>query len=375
LKHILIINPWVGKVGPNTFIEGFVKKNIDIGNKITILYPYEDSLSNTLKFLGCNIYFIRILKFNHISNKFFKIFFRLFIESLLFVKFSIFIRNKKFTHCFINTEVLSFSIIPFSLFVRTSMIVHSLSFNASNFLSVILFKIQNLLISDYFAVSNAVKQSLLNKMITKPIHMIYNGLDLIMYNVLKEVPEEKTNVINILSVIHPLPHKGAHYLLDVINLVIKQNKNVKFTIVGWDDILIDIKYKSEIEKRVLKDGFENYITFKKSTNKIIDEYIITDILLHTSKSESFGYVLIEAMALKIPVVAFKVGGIPEVIENNISGYLIDPYNIIEMSDSLLRLIEDYNLRKQFGNNGYKIVKEKFQLNKNINQIINILKLN
>ncbi len=375
MKHILIINPWVGKVGPNTFIEGFVKKNIDIGNKITIIYPYEDSLSNTLKILGCTIYFVRILKFEHVSNEFFKIFLRLFIEALLFIEFSIFIRNKKFTHCFINTEVLSFSIIPFSLFVRTSMIVHSLSFNASNFLSVILFKIQNLLISDYIAVSNAVKYSLLTKKITRPIHMIYNGIDLSLYNVIKDVNVGKNNIINILSVTHPLPHKGAHYLLDVISLVIKQNKNIRFTIVGWDDILIDIKYKSEIEKRVLKEGIENYITFKKSSNKIIDEYIIADILLHTSKSESFGYVLIEAMALKIPVVAFKVGGIPEVIENNISGYLIEPYNIMDMSDSLLRLIEDYNLRNQFGNNGFKIVEEKFQLNKNINQIINILKLN
>jgi glycosyltransferase involved in cell wall biosynthesis len=374
LKHILVINPWTGKIGPNTFIEGFVKQNIEEGNKITFLYPYEDSISTSLKTIGCDFHFIKILKLNHISNKYNKILFRLITEILLLFILPTYVIRKKYNLCFVNTEMLSFSLIPISCFIKMSMIVHSLSFNSSGLLVSILFKLQHYAISNYIAVSNAVKQSLLNKGVNKPIHMVYNGLDLTYYENIPTIKKNPCDTIKILSIIHPLPHKGAHYLIDVIKLVISKNKKVHFSIIGWDNTSKDEKYKLKIENRVRQEGLENFIEFKNSTDEIKNEYLKADILLHPSESESFGYVLAEAMAFKIPVVAFNVGGIPEVIENGESGILVEPYNIKEMSESLLLLIGNSKLRASFGKRGLEIVKEKFELKFNIRQILNVLEL-
>lgn len=371
MERILIISPWVGRIGPNTFISGFIRENLFHGNKITILYPFKDKISEYFSEMGCNVIYVKPLMLSHVSNIYLKIARRFLSEALLFFIFPFLLMRKRYTFCLVNTELLSFSLILPSFFVKLITIVHSLSFEASS-LSKFVFRIQHLAIYKYVAVSKAVKDSLIKCGVRKPIHTVYNGLNLNEF-----VPgeggmrDEKT--INIITVIHSLPHKGAHYLLEVLKQVVLLQKNFHCTIIGWGNPQHDNEYKRMIEDKAVSDNLQQYITFKGSTDNMHYEYSNADILLHPSESESFGYVLIEAMALRLPVIAFAVGGMMEIIEDQVSGRLIKPYDVNMMAAAVLEQIRNAPLRRQYGIAGRAIVEEKFNLKTNTREINELIK--
>ena len=71
-----------------------------------------------------------------------------------------------------------------------------------------------------------------------------------------------------------------------------------------------------------------------------------------SRMEPFGIALIEAMACKAPVVATKVGGIPEIVEHEMSGILVEPENPEALTAGLRRVLTDHDLRNSIVENGY-----------------------
>jgi len=83
-------------------------------------------------------------------------------------------------------------------------------------------------------------------------------------------------------------------------------------------------------------------------------------------------VVLEAMASKVPVVAFAVGGIPEFLRDEKDGYLVPPNDVDKLAEKILILLQNPDLRVDFGNNGYQHAKN-FSINKNVKQIENIYK--
>jgi len=86
---------------------------------------------------------------------------------------------------------------------------------------------------------------------------------------------------------------------------------------------------------------------------------ISDVFLLPSAQESFGLAALEAMACEVPVVASRVGGLPEVIEHGVSGYLHNPDAIDEMADSALLLLTDDALHARVSNAACRRVREEF----------------
>ena len=84
-----------------------------------------------------------------------------------------------------------------------------------------------------------------------------------------------------------------------------------------------------------------------------------EMLVLPSRMEPFGIVLIEAMACKAPVVATNVGGIPEIVEHEVSGILVEPENPEALSAAIDRVLTDGNLKKELVENGYSRVMERF----------------
>src|SRR2546422_11085408 len=75
---------------------------------------------------------------------------------------------------------------------------------------------------------------------------------------------------------------------------------------------------------------------------------LADVFLLPSSSESFGLVALEAMSAEVPVVASNAGGLPEVIENGVTGYLHDSGHVDGFVASVLRLLGDERLRRGMG---------------------------
>src|SRR5690606_34621651 len=78
-----------------------------------------------------------------------------------------------------------------------------------------------------------------------------------------------------------------------------------------------------------------------------------------SESESFGLAALEAMASGAPVVASRVGGLPEVVEHGVSGYLFPPGSVEEMAEAGLRILDDPEERARLSRAGRRIAEERF----------------
>jgi glycosyltransferase involved in cell wall biosynthesis len=99
-------------------------------------------------------------------------------------------------------------------------------------------------------------------------------------------------------------------------------------------------------------------------------FAAADIVCQLSRwEEVFGWMIAEAMAHAKPVVATRVGGIPELIMDGVTVHLVDRGDTQEMSDRILTLLDDPTLRARMGQAGRETVSAKFDLRKNVAQLI------
>ncbi len=108
-------------------------------------------------------------------------------------------------------------------------------------------------------------------------------------------------------------------------------------------------------------GLEKSVIFagKIPPSDIHEYYQSADIFVLPSHTDAGGppVVFIEAMACGLPVIGTDVGGIPEGIENGVNGFIVPPKNVEELTKKLDILLKDENLRKEFGNNSLKKIRE------------------
>lgn len=143
--------------------------------------------------------------------------------------------------------------------------------------------------------------------------------------------------------------KGVFDLLHALAELPPQRKeNVELIIAGSGEVdkAIALTKQLDIESLVRFTGWVNY--------KVRDELLAeADVFVLPSYNEGLPMALLEAMAWKIPVITTPVGGIPEVIEHDQTGLLVEPGDIKAISNSMLSLIEDESLRDKFGKAAYE----------------------
>jgi glycosyltransferase involved in cell wall biosynthesis len=106
-------------------------------------------------------------------------------------------------------------------------------------------------------------------------------------------------------------------------------------------------------------------------SKMTEFYHSIDILAMPSRRESFGMSAAEASATGLPVIASRVGGLPEVIEQGVNGILVEPENIQELAKAISSLANDPELRKRMGQNGVEMAKRKFNAEATVGKLINV----
>jgi L-malate glycosyltransferase len=95
-------------------------------------------------------------------------------------------------------------------------------------------------------------------------------------------------------------------------------------------------------------GVERHCSFVGKQPRIVDYLSVSDVLLLPSEQESFGLAALEAMACEVPVIASRVGGIPEVVDDGTTGCLAEPGDIEKMSACAARLLASTELRREMG---------------------------
>jgi glycosyltransferase involved in cell wall biosynthesis len=144
--------------------------------------------------------------------------------------------------------------------------------------------------------------------------------------------------------------KGIDLLIKVLDKI--NNKNLELLIIGEIDPIL-------FSKLNIKVKFLKKISSDKKLNEI---YNLSDILIFPSRQDNLPNVVLEAMSTGLPVIAFDIGGMKDLIKNNYNGYLCNPFNIKDFSKKLDNLILRKNLRKKFSLNSIKLSKKKFNYN-------------
>ncbi|MDQ3649487.1 MAG: N-acetyl-alpha-D-glucosaminyl L-malate synthase BshA [Acidobacteriota bacterium] len=106
--------------------------------------------------------------------------------------------------------------------------------------------------------------------------------------------------------------------------------------------------RGRAEHRALGLGLDRYCAFVGKQPRIVDYLSECDVLLLPSEQESFGLAALEALACEVPVIASRVGGIPEVVTDGETGYLSEVGDVEKMSDDAARLLGNATLRREMG---------------------------
>ncbi len=197
------------------------------------------------------------------------------------------------------------------------------------------------------AVSNVAKNSMY-KYFPAEYTIIPNGIDIKRFspNVKPIEKYSNTKKIKILFVGRLEPRKGINVLFNAMNKVVKKYPNVQLIVVGKGAL-------KNVYSQVLREArnhvvFENYVPVEELPRY----YASADIFCSPATgNESFGIVLLEAMASGKPVVASNIDGYKDVVRDRIDGKLVPPKNPNRLAVALLNLIKDEELRRKMGNNG------------------------
>jgi glycosyltransferase involved in cell wall biosynthesis len=148
------------------------------------------------------------------------------------------------------------------------------------------------------------------------------------------------------------PEKRHDLFLQMASQVVKKNPKVKFLIVGDGPLIVSLK------KFVEELNLTNHVIFTGHRTDIIDMYSAIDILVISSDTEGLPNVLLEAFACCKPVVATRVGGIPEILINDQNGFLTEPHDLTGLIDRVLFLLNNTQLAIQMGLNGRKEIENR-----------------
>lgn len=124
----------------------------------------------------------------------------------------------------------------------------------------------------------------------------------------------------------------------------------------------DAPYEAEVRRLIAEAGLESRVRFIPFRADIAEALSSLDVLLHTSlKPEPFGRVIIEAMAVGVPVIAAKAGGVPEIITHGTDGLLAEPGNAREYADRLAALLDSPGETGRLAANALRTVKTRFSI--------------
>jgi glycosyltransferase involved in cell wall biosynthesis len=233
-------------------------------------------------------------------------------------------------------------------------------------------------VTGIFAVSNYVKKSLIATCPVEPekIRILHdfistNKFDKIHYNqkeTLKEYSIPKGNqVIGMVGRI--TPGKGHEDFINAGKIIINRGYHkVIFLIIGSAS-RGEEEYEKLIRLLANQSGISDKIIFIKHSEEIPKLMNIMDIFVMPSHEESFGIVLLEAMALELPVIATNNAGAKDIVKDNETGILTEPKNPQKLADKIIELINNSEKRDELGRNGRKRVEENFSSEKIIPKLL------
>jgi len=227
----------------------------------------------------------------------------------------------------------------------------------------------------YIAVSEFVRNRLeeTHSVSDKKRVTIYNGVNLDRFvpqdiNTVRKEIGLPLDIPIVCSVAMLIPEKGIQHLIEAVSFLVK-NKNMR-------DLLALVVgegcYVSQLEKLSKALGVTNNVRFLGRRSDVQTIIAASDVVVVPSVwQEAFGLIVAEAMACERPLVASYSGGIPELVEDGITGVLVPIGDSQRIAAALKVLLSDPLYRRNLGRNGREKVCRKFNLPLQVNQLVEI----
>lgn len=203
------------------------------------------------------------------------------------------------------------------------------------------------------------------------VALIHLGLDLDKFRPNGHKPNNQT--CQLLSVGSLIEKKGHRHLIEACAILAQRGLDFHCTIIG------EGPQRPLLEELIADHSLEPYVTLKGALemDQVLRLYQQSDIfalacvVTPTGDRDGMPTVLLEAMAMEIPVVSTPVTGIPEIVKDGENGFLVLERDVVALADALQTLMEDENLRIRMGRRARQRIVEEFQIQRNTAKLVHI----
>jgi len=150
-----------------------------------------------------------------------------------------------------------------------------------------------------------------------------------------------------------VPHKGHRHLIEAAQLVVREVPDARFIILGEGEL------REQLERQVREYQLEKHVLLPGFRTDVLGCLKGFDLFVMSSVTEGLGTSLLDAMACSKAIVATQAGGMPEVVDEGRTGFLVAPRDRHAMAQAIIRLLTEEPLRRQMGEAGFARVLERF----------------
>jgi glycosyltransferase involved in cell wall biosynthesis len=215
-------------------------------------------------------------------------------------------------------------------------------------------------------ITEQAKRSMLNRF---PIHQIPHGVDCEVYQPLDSEQCRALLGIQPGKKVLMFASMGLHYFSKGGDLLLKALQSLPESMKA-EAVLLLLGDRGEAIAETAGIQALDLGYVRNDRLKVI-AYSAADLFISPSRAESFGLVLLESMACGTPVVAFGVGGVPDLVRPGISGYLAEPENAKDLCDGIVQLLEDEPLRNRMSQQCRAIALEEYPLGLQVQRHIDL----
>jgi glycosyltransferase involved in cell wall biosynthesis len=164
-----------------------------------------------------------------------------------------------------------------------------------------------------------------------------------------------------------VPWKNHKYAFRVAKKILEKDNNVLFVFAGTGNN----EFINSLNQQVEDLGISDNVIFPGFIEDNVALFQSADLLMHTSKHESFGKIYVEAMAAGIPVVALKGGAASEVVKDNFGGFLFEDKQLDDMVNKILELLKNKDLYANQGKLGRERATSLFSMEQQCEKVLNV----
>ena len=200
---------------------------------------------------------------------------------------------------------------------------------------------------------------------------IYNGIDLSGFVKLDQAREraavrselripQAANVLTTVAVLRP--QKGIQFMIRALPAVLAAHPDTYYLIVG------DGSHRDALVEEVRKAGLNDRVIFAGMRRDVARLLAASDIFVLPTLTEALPTVLAEAMAARLPIVASRVGGVPEMVTDEENGCLVEPEDLGGLASACSHLLSDAEMRTHMSTTGWKTVDQKFNIERQVDKL-------